>query len=83
MSDIITSVETQQETKNDTTTNNQEAQYTVVFHSVAKGDNLQKISTKYNVTPEQIIDWNDLPKKTNPNSSLTIGMQLMIYQPKK
>lgn len=83
MSDIITSVETQQETKNDTITNNQEAQYTVVFHSVAKGDNLQKISTKYNVTPEQIIDWNDLPKKTNPNSSLTIGMQLMIYQPKK
>lgn len=84
MSDIITPVEITEENKTDTTSDQkQEQQFIVVFHSVAKGENLRKLSSKYNVTSEQIIEWNDLPKKTNPNNPLTVGMQLMIYQPKK
>ena len=84
MSDIITPIEIIDKVEVDTITNNDtEPQMIVVFHSVAKGENLQNISTKYNVTPEQIIEWNDLPKKSKRNSPLAIGMQLMIYQPKK
>lgn len=91
MSDIITPFEIENEKKDaskeqeitDTLKNkSMEQQFIVIFHSVVKGDNLQNISTKYNVTSDQIVEWNDLPKKTNPNSQLTIGMQLMIYQPK-
>lgn len=58
-------------------------QFTVIFHAVTKGDNLEKLAAKYDVTPSQIIEWNDLPQKTKPTSPLTAGMQLMIYQPKK
>lgn len=84
MSDIITPVEITEVNKTDTiSVQKQEQLFIVVFHSVAKGENLQEISSKYNVTSEQIIEWNDLPKKTNPNNPLTVGMQLMIYQPKK
>lgn len=84
MSDIITPIEIIEVTKNDTITEKkQEPQFVVMFHSVAKGENLQQLSSKYNVTSEQIIEWNDLPKKTNPNKPLTVGMQLMIYQPKE
>lgn len=84
MSDIITPIQIIEVNKQDTINEkNIEPQFIVVFHSVAKGDNLQKLSSKYNVSPEQIIDWNDLPKKTNPSKPLTVGMQLMIYQPKK
>lgn len=84
MSDIITPVEIVEVNKTDTISDQkQELQFIVVFHSVAKGENLQKLSSKYNVTSEKIIEWNDLPKKTNPKNPLTVGMQLMIYQPKK
>lgn len=84
MSDIITPVEITEVNKTDTISDQkQEQQFIVVFHSVVKGENLQKLSSKYNVPSEQIIEWNDLPKKTNPNNPLTVGMQLMIYQPKK
>ena len=84
MSDIITPIEIVEESVSDTTTvENQQPQFIVIFHAVSKGENLEKLSSKYNVTPEQIIEWNDLPQKTKPTSSLTVGMQLMIYQPKK
>ena len=86
MSDIITPIEIVETNVNETDTikeEKQEPQFVVMFHSVAKGENLQNLSSKYNVTTEQIIEWNDLPKKTNPNNPLTVGMQLMIYQPKK
>ena len=43
---------------------------------------LYRTHVKYNVTPEQIIEWNDLPQKTKPTTPLTTGMQIMIYQPK-
>lgn len=84
MSDIITPVEIAEVNKSDTIPDQkQEQQFIVIFHSVAKGESLQQLSTKYSVASEQIIEWNDLPKKTNPNNPLTVGMQLMIYQPKK
>ena len=84
MSDIITPIEIVEENVADTVVvENQQPQFIVVFHAVSKGENLEKLSSKYNVTPEQIIEWNDLPQKTKPTSPLTIGMQLMIYQPKK
>ena len=86
MSDIITPIEIVETNVNETDTikeEKQEPQFVVMFHSVAKGENLQNLSSKYNVTTEQIIEWNDLPKNTNPNNPLTVGMQLMIYQPKK
>ena len=84
MSDIITPVEIAEVDKSDTIPDQkQEQQFIVIFHSVAKGESLRQLSTKYSVTSEQIIEWNDLPKKTNPNNPLTVGMQLMIYQPKK
>lgn len=84
VSDIITPIESVGDEKTDAETNeNQEPQLVVVWHAVVKGETLQKISSQYNVTPEQIIEWNELPKKTSPNRQLTIGMQLMIYQPQK
>lgn len=88
MSDIITPIENIEEQVSDTLTDstaveNQQPQFIVIFHAVLKGDNLERISSKYNVTPEQIIEWNDLPQKTKPTTPLVVGTQLMIYQPKK
>lgn len=84
MVDIITPIEIVEKNEADTTiVENQQPQFIVVFHAVTKGENLEKLSAKYQVTPEQIIEWNDLPQKTKSTSPLTIGMQLMIYQPKK
>lgn len=83
MADIITPIEFVEKIKPDTTViEKQQPQFIVVFHAVVKGDNLEKLSFKYNVTPEQIIEWNDLPQKTKPTTPLTTGMQIMIYQPK-
>lgn len=84
ISDIITPIEIVEESVSDTTeVENKEPQFIVIFHAVSKGENLEKLSSQYNVTPELIIEWNDLPQKTKPTSPLTAGMQLMIYQPKK
>lgn len=84
MADIITPIEIVEENVADTTVvENQQPQFIVVFHAVSKGENLEKLSSKYSVTPEQIIEWNELPSRIKPTSPLTIGMQLMIYQPKK
>lgn len=58
-------------------------QYIVLFHAVTKGQNLKSIADIYNVTVTQIIEWNDLPAKSKPTAPLTVGMQLMIYQPKQ
>lgn len=89
ISDIITPFAPLKEISKDTittdttTVENKQPQFVVVFHAVAKGETLEKLSSKYNVTPEQIIEWNDLPQKTKPTTPLKIGMQLMIYQPKE
>ena len=85
MVDIITPIEIkEEEVKTDTVAvENAQPQYVVVFHAVDKGDNLQKIAAKYNVTQEQIVEWNDLSTRIKPTTPLTVGMQLMIYQPKQ
>ena len=58
-------------------------EFVVVFHSVVRGETLEKISEKYGVTVQQLKEWNDLPAKTRPTTLLASGMQLMIYQPKQ
>lgn len=84
MTDIITPIEIIEE---ETVTKNTAAEASpllvVIFHEVAKGENLENIASKYNVSPAQIAEWNDLPSRIKPTSPLTAGMQLMIYQPKQ
>lgn len=84
--DIITPIEFIEEIVEETDTvveENIQPQFVVIFHAVAKGETLEKLSSTYNVTPEQIIEWNDLLARTKTTSQLTVGMQLMIYQPKQ
>lgn len=84
MIDIITPIEVEEKAIADTVVvENQKPQFIVLFHAVVKGDNLEKLASRYDVTPEQIVEWNDLPSRIKPTSPLTVGMQLMIYQPKK
>ncbi len=49
------------------------------YHRVTKGQTLEMIASRYGVTPEEIIEWNDLSPKTNPKGYLTVDMQLAIY----
>lgn len=60
-----------------------EPEFKVVFHSVEAGETLTSIAEKYNVTPEQIMEWNDLPARHGKKVRLKTDMQLMIYQPNK
>lgn len=60
-----------------------EPQLEVKFHQVAKGETLLAISQKYGVDPKDILEWNELPVKTNPKSVMPVDMQLMIYVPIK
>ena len=62
--------------------NGSEPQFVVVFHAVKKGETLEKIATHYQVTIEQVKEWNDLSCKLKPTAQLAVGTQLMIYQPK-
>ncbi len=55
--------------------------YNVVFHAVAARETLNDIAARYQVTPAEIIEWNELSPTTKPTAPLTRGMQLMIYQP--
>lgn len=84
ITDIITPIEINESSTTDTSTDeNPQQEYVVIFHAVAEGENLEKIAARYNVTPEQILEWNELPSSLKPTYSLTVGMQLMIYQPKQ
>lgn len=76
MRDIITPFEDKAPAKAET-----EQLYTVVFHAVGQRECLNDIANKYQVTPEKIIEWNELSPKTKYTTPLTKGMQLMIYQP--
>lgn len=60
------------------TTLAQQADTTVVNHTVQKGDNLYRISLKYKVTIAQLMAWNNI---SNPND-IKIGQNIKIYQPK-
>lgn len=60
-----------------------EPEFKVIFHSVEPGETLKSVAEKYNVSPEQIKEWNDLPSRQSPSTRLKPDMQLMIYQPNK
>ncbi len=60
-----------------------EPEFKVIFHAVEAGETLTSIAGKYNVTPEQIIEWNDLPARRGKKVRLKADMQLMIYLPNK
>ena len=47
---------------------------TILPYVVQLGDSLQTIAAKYHVTPEQLVDWNNL-QNTN---SVQAGQQLKI-----
>ncbi len=86
--DVITPAEKKAEpvvdTEPDTKVEEQgQPEYVVLFHAVEKGETLNKIAKTYNVTPEEIVEWNDLPSRLKPTSPLGAGTQLLIYQPKK
>ena len=57
-------------------------QHVIFYHSVKKGQSLKKIAEMYNATVAQIIEWNGLPKNSQPTAPLTAGTQLTIYLPK-
>ena len=83
MIDVITPIDKVKEPEEESKEEEiQKPQYIVLFHAVTKGQNLKNIAEKYNVKVSQIIEWNDLPAKSKPTAALTVGMQLMIYQPK-
>ena len=86
MRDIITPINIVEEVKDTVPTPPAEPkkpEFVVLFHSVVRGETLLKVAEKYEVTPEQIIEWNDLPKTSKAKTALKVGTQLMIYQPKK
>ncbi len=83
MVDIINPIEVVKDVADTIVSKEQEPQFVVMFHEVRKGDTLEKLAATYRVSVEQLREWNDIPQKTKSTSSLTIGMQLMIYQPKK
>ncbi len=56
-----------------------EPEQQVVFHSVKRGESLGDIATRYNVTVENLKEWNDLPKQLKAHAKLQSDMQLMIY----
>lgn len=89
MRDIITKIDVpeevveKQETVEETPTDsNEQPEYTVVFHSVIKGETLKEIADRFNVTVQQVIEWNELSKYAKSTTQLTEGTQLMIYQRK-
>lgn len=51
----------------------------VVFHTAKSGDTLASVAERYGVTPEEIIEWNELPAKTRTTARLKTGMELMLY----
>ncbi len=59
-----------------------EAHHIIFYHSVKKGETIQKIAQLYNATTTQIIEWNGLRNNSKLNAPLTPGTQLTIYLPK-
>lgn len=51
----------------------------VIFHNVKSGDTLAKLAKRYNVTVEDIKEWNELPAKLKSTARLQTDMQLMLY----
>ncbi len=51
----------------------------VVFHTAKSGDTIDSVASRYGVTPQEIIEWNELPAKTRTTARLKVGMELMLY----
>ncbi len=51
----------------------------VVYHTVEYGETLIKICEQYGVSPDDIINWNNLPSNVKPKSRLRKGLELMMY----
>lgn len=51
----------------------------VVFHTAKSGDTIESVASRYGVTPQEIIEWNELPAKTRTGVRLKVGMELMLY----
>ncbi|MFA3790678.1 type IV pilus biogenesis/stability protein PilW [Aliiglaciecola sp. SL4] len=47
------------------------------FHIVSKGENLYRISLKYNVKMQRLIDWNNL----SDGASIYVGKKLIVIDP--
>ncbi len=86
MTDVITPLEIaeepQEEIKEIKETKKEDSRHIIFYHTVTKGESLKKIAGLYNATISQIIDWNGLPKNSQPNTPLTQGTQLTIYLPR-
>ncbi len=50
---------------------------TELQHVVAKGENLYRISLRYNVKMAKLIEWNQLPE----NGAIQVGMTLLVSEP--
>lgn len=51
----------------------------VIFHKTESKETLNSIAKRYDVTPEEIMEWNSLSSRISKNSYLKPGMELMIY----
>lgn len=80
MVDIITPLDAPTEPKQSKPSN--DVEYSVVYHKVVKGETVEDIASKYNVSVQDVIVKNDLPRTTKPTTRLQAGKELMIYKPK-
>lgn len=53
-------------------------QFKVIFHNVKSGETLAAIAERYDVSVEEIIEWNELPARTTARTRLKVGTQLML-----
>ncbi len=51
----------------------------VINHKVSAGETLATIAERYEVSVEDIIEWNDLSSTIRPKSRLKANLQLVIY----
>ena len=75
--DLSTPVEPQVEKK--TTSGDDEKKLKVVFCTSKAGQSLNDIAQEYNVSAEDIREWNDLPESYSLSKKLKAGVQFMIY----
>lgn len=57
-----------------------EPQIKVVFYTVKAGDTLTKIAEEFNVSIDELREWNDISTSTKDNAKLKVGIQYIIQQ---
>lgn len=57
---------------------NNEPKLKVIFYNTLRGETLKSIANKYDVTPEQLIEWNELPASATEKYAPKAGTQLML-----